>query len=539
MRNIVETIQQEQNDIIRNKSNDLLIVQGVAGSGKTSIAMHRIAFLLYNHMDAGLSHKDVMILSPNSLFGEYISEVLPELGEKNVISNTLEDLYKAELRGSARMDTKNRHLELMISSKNRNKMWEEMEFKGSYEFITILDRYLDWIENEGMEFEDILYNDKLVMEKDEFRAHFLDNQIGMSTGSRLARIERILIDRLRPLEIERRAEIEEMLIQQGGFDYEEDKEAQRRIDELRGKFISYISKYTRNNFLLIYINLVKDFEHFQKFSEGVELPKSIKGMLAFTTKRLSHGLMSYVDGAVMLYIKLKLEGSTNFSKYRQVVIDEAQDYYPIHYYIFKMLFKNSHYTVLGDYGQTIEKTSTDTVYDDAIKILEPKKPLRIDLTKSYRSSYEINNFISNLRGDTNVTLAFERHEEKPSVMGVETEEQLQQLLLDEVEKYKAQNFARIVVLCKDKVQVKLLKESIGTKLIAQYVLQDDVPLKHQVTVMPSYMSKGLEYDAVIVYDANDKNYVSQFDKQLLYVSCSRALHRLSVLYKGVCTKYIK
>ncbi|OOB79399.1 MAG: hypothetical protein BEN18_04095 [Epulopiscium sp. Nuni2H_MBin001] len=536
MRNIVETLQQEQNNIIRNKKNDMLIVQGVAGSGKTSIAMHRVAFLLYNTRgEEGLSHNDMLIISPNSLFGDYISGVLPELGEKNVKSSTLEDLYHAELRGN--METRNRQLELMLSSKHRDRIRRDITFKGSNEFVTILERYLEWLEEYGMEFDDIVYNDILVMESDEILAHFMDNQIGMSVAKRLARIENIVVQRIKPLEKDLVVQIEKQLVQEGGYDYEENKEANRRVDELRIKFMAQLTKYTRNNYMQIYINLVKDFNEFKKYAQGINLPNAIQSMLRFTYKRLINGNVSYEDGSVLLYIKLKLDDSKKFSQYKQVLIDEAQDYHPIHYHIFKMLFKRCQYTMLGDYGQTIEKDSNDSVYDDAIKILNPQNPLRINLTKSYRSSYEINKFITKFRDDAQVTLAFERNETEPEVLGFAAEQDLHNELVRRVEMY-SHEFAKIAVLCKDKAQVKDLKVKLGRVLKAQYILLDDAILKEPITVMPTYMAKGLEYDVVIAYDVSDRHYNNVFDKQLLYIACSRALHRLDVLYLGKCSRFL-
>ncbi len=410
MRNIVETIQQEQNSIIRNKKNDLLIVQGVAGSGKTSIAMHRIAFLLYNQRKDGLDHNDVIIISPNSLFGDYISGILPELGERNVRSNTLGDLYNLEFKSE--MHTKNNQFELILSSSKRDQIRKEIEFKGSFDFIKILNQYLEWIEEYGMPFGDITYNGHLIMEEDEMVAHFMDNQIGMVVAKRLSRIERIILERIKPFEAELKAEIEHQLIEQGGYDYQEESEAQKRIDGIRGNFISNISKYTRNNYIGIYINFLKDVDKIKEYAKGITLPDNLENICQRTISRLNNGLVRYEDGSILLYIKLKLEGSTHYSNYKQVVIDEAQDYYPIHYYIFKAMFNNCHYTILGDYGQSIEKASTAEVYDDAIKILQPKNPLRLDLVKSYRSSYEINQLTAKLRGNQELTLAFERHEEE-------------------------------------------------------------------------------------------------------------------------------
>ncbi|WP_305767305.1 HelD family protein [Candidatus Epulonipiscium viviparus] len=535
MKNIVQTIQKEQNDIIRNMENDLLIVQGVAGSGKTSIAMHRIAYLLYNQRDSGFNENNILIISPNSLFGEYISGVLPELGEKNVRSHTVEELFHKEFGSGLQMESKHRQLELMISStKNRDKLREEINFKGSFEFIKILDRFLAWYEEKGAPLPDIIYEGNLIMESAEFVAHILDNQINVPLGRRLNRVFTMVKDRIKPFEQIKLTEIAEQLIEEGGFDYEEEAESRRRIDVIREQFFNQISAFMKNNYLEIYKMFLQKFHEFVRKER---LPQNIAHILSKTRNRIENSQISYMDGSILLYMRLILDGTKNYATLKQIVIDEAQDYYPIHFKIFSLMFKKKRYTILGDFGQTIEKTATAAIYDDALKILKPKNPTQIALTKSYRSSYEINAFISKIRGEDEPNLAFMRNERDVEIFGATTTADLNELLIKRVEQYRHE-FNKIAIICKDKNSVLALQETVGKKLNAQFITKDDILLKNHVLVMPTYMVKGLEYDAVVIYDASVQNYQSIFDKQLLYIACSRALHRLDVLYLGKLTKFI-
>ncbi|OON97831.1 MAG: hypothetical protein ATN36_02620 [Epulopiscium sp. Nele67-Bin005] len=537
MKNIVETIQQEQNTIIRNQDNDLLIVQGVAGSGKTSIAMHRIAFLLYNEKDVGVGHKDVIIISPNTLFGDYISSVLPELGEENVKSTTLEDLFEETFNHRLHMETRNKQLEHIIGSSKREKWRKFIDFKGSHDFMKILDRYLLWLEK-NIKFEDIYYNKNLVMTKEELIKHFMDNPINLSPLQRLNRIKTIVLKKIKPLEAEYKEQIQQELEDAGGFDFEEHLEAKRRVQEYFGEFLNKIERFLIPNYLNIYINLVSDIKFFEKFTDGIKLPPQITHMLSSTHNRLKNRHITYEDGAILLYLNLRISDKTPYIAIKQVIIDEAQDYYPIHYHIFKMIFRKAHYTVLGDYCQTIEKKAGEEVYDDIVNILDANSALKLQLTKGYRSSYEISEFGAKLRGDTKPVVAFERHEEPPEVIEISCIDEMDNAIVAQIKKYQEEGFESIAILCKNKPEVRNLHAKIKTHIDINAITEDNIVLKKGVTMMPSYMAKGLEYDAVIIYQTNDENYNNIFDKQLLYIACSRALHRLSLFYTGQISRYL-
>ncbi|OON96634.1 MAG: hypothetical protein ATN31_09370 [Candidatus Epulonipiscioides saccharophilum] len=536
MKNIVKTIQKEQNSIIRNMANDVLVVQGVAGSGKTSIAMHRIAYLMYNQRESGFNEKNILIISPNSLFGEYISGVLPELGEKNVHSHTIEDLFKNEFKSSLNIESKHKQLETMISAnhKRRNNLRKEINFKGSFDFISILDRFLQWYEDEGAVFPDILYYDNLVMESAEINAHIQDNQITASLGSKLNRVFTMVKDRIIPYEKEKLNQIIQDLTAEGGYDYEEEQEAKRRLTVMRDQFLNQASIILTNNYVHIYTLFLKNFH---KFVQSESLPANIENIIKKTINRINHYDINYTDGSVLLYMRLVLDGSKNYNMLKQIVIDEAQDYYPLHFKIFSLLFKKKRYTILGDFGQTIEKEATAQIYDDAITILKPKNPIKISLTKSYRSSYQINKFISKLRGGAESDLAFTRSDRDVEIIHRPNTSELNDFIIERLADYKKE-FNKIAIICKDKNSVINLQAQVKKSLDAQFITMDDMLLKSDVLVLPTYMVKGLEYDAVLIYEANQKNYSNVFDKQLLYIACSRALHRLDILYTGELTEFI-
>ncbi len=539
MKNIVETIQKEQDLIIRDTGNDLLIVQGVAGSGKTSIAMHRIAFLLYERMSEGLTSENVMILSPNHLFGEYVSAVLPELGEDNVCYSTMEDFFEMYFKGAMHMRSRSSQLEYMITHKNRYYIRENIHFKGSSTFITLLDRLVGYYENELLTFKDVAYGEYIIARGEELRKDFLDNPIQMAIGRRLVRIENGLIKKLNELEKVKRQDMIKALRKKGGYDDKAEEEIDYILNNYHQEALEAIRSFTKVNVYNLYEKLFKDEALFNRLSEGLKLPKGIQNIRSFTAKNLRADLVTYEDGMALLYLKLKIQDQHHYPQIKQLLIDEAQDYYPLQYKILSEIFKNVQYTVLGDIGQTIEKSETEDLYDEVIRILAPKKALKLSLNKSYRSSYEISQFTARLRNQQNTSTAFERHDEIPIIAQQENMGQMFDWMADKVKEYKVSGYETIAIICKSQKEVNHVYSKLSKKIDLHKLSPEEESFEKGVLIMPIYMAKGLEYDAVIVYEVNEENYHEKEDKQLLYIACTRALHRLSLCYTGEISKYLK
>lgn len=537
MKNIVETIQKEQDMIIRNKGNDVLIVQGVAGSGKTSIAMHRIAFLLYERMAEGLTSDNIMIISPNHLFGEYVSTVLPELGEENVKYSTMEDFFETYFKQSIRMRSRSSQLEYMITNKNRKAIRNTIRFKGSSQFVHMLDRLIDIYEKELIQFKDVYYAEELIADAKSLKKNFLDNPINMAVGRRLDRIQNRLEKKLRELEKAKRKELFKMLKGEGGYDV--DEKVNEKLNSYRDQTLGTIRSFTKVNCFRLYEKLFKDESLFNRAASGLNLPKSSDSIRTFTAKSLRADLVTYEDGMALLYLKLKLEGERLYPQIKQVLIDEAQDYYPLQYKVLGEIFKGTQYTILGDIGQTIEKSETEDLYDEVIRCLEPKNALKLSLTKSYRSSYEISLFTSKLRDGEVGAIAFERHEEVPVIAEHENEAQELEWIEDRVKTYQKEGYETIAIICKSQKQVNHVYSKLSRKLDIHQLNPEEEGYQKGIHIMPVYMAKGLEYDAVIVYEVNEVNYDEPEDKQLLYIACTRALHRLALCHTGEVSHFLK
>lgn len=537
MKNIVETIQKEQDLIIRDKGNDLLMVQGVAGSGKTSIAMHRIAFLLYERMSEGLTSDNIMIISPNHLFGEYVSAVLPELGENNVCYSTMEEFFDMYFKGRYKLRSRNSQLEFMITNKNRRQIRNTIRFKGSSEFVTMLDRLVEAFEKEIIRFKDVYYAGELLADWKSLRASFLDNKINMAVGRRLKRISHSLEQRMREKEKEKRKELFKEFKAKGGYFAEEDIE--QKLNEYRQKAFETINSFARIDLFALYAKLFKDEKLFEKLSMGLNLPKEVQNIRTYTAKSLRPEILNYEDGMAMLYLKLKLEDEHLYPQIKQVLVDEAQDYYPLQYHVLSEIFRGVQYTILGDIGQTIEKNEGEDFYEVVKEALKPKKAIKLKLDKSYRSSYEISQFTQKLRENSNMTIAYERHEEIPIIAEQENEGQMLQWVEDKVREYQEAGYETIAIICKSQKQVNHVYSKLEHKLEMNKLDTAAEEFHKGALIMPIYMAKGLEYDAVIVYEANEANYYEEEDKQLLYIAATRALHRLSLCHTGEASHFIK
>ena len=507
MKNIAETIQKEQDTIIRDTENELLIVQGVAGSGKTSIALHRIAFLLYIGMDSKLNSNNILIISPNSVFSEYISGVLPELGEENVLQTTFDDIAHNILMKGFKIEKRDQQLESLITSDNQQALNEKMEgvkFKGSEIFVQILDKLIKHYEDNLLGFEDVYYNGKIIETRQQIENQFIKNK-GMPIAKILKKIEDMLLSEIHPL---------------------------TNLRKEKKAFVEYLHRFTEVNYINLYKMIFNDENLLLKLSEGLELPDHIEKIVLATKESLDKGYIPYEDCAPILYIKLAFEGSKEFFNIKQVVIDEAQDYYALQYKVFKLLFSEARYTILGDFNQTIEKYGDKVLYDDIEKILHKRKSVKLFLNKSYRSSVEINTFTQKILDSKQEFIPFERHKSEPILVFKENLQLLNKTIAQDIQYYQNQGYESIAVICKtekEAVEVqKKLKDLTNIKLLSI----EDIDVIKGVLIIPSYKAKGLEFDVVLVYNASKDNYTSEFDRRLLYIACTRALHELSIYYTG-------
>jgi len=308
-----------------------------------------------------------------------------------------------------------------------------------------------------------------------------------------------------------------------------------------------IQKFTEVDYKEVYQLLFQDRTLFAKLSQGLELPEDIEEIRNLTLEELVKGELSYEDSVALLFLKLRLEGG-NYSDIRQVVIDEAQDYSPMHYEVFKLLFRNARYTILGDVAQSIEKKAEDSVYDSFANILDRPKMTKLSLTKGYRSTYEISAFAQRIYRREREVYPFDRHGPEPEVKVLQTSKAMNQEILQDVEAFLEEGFETVAIICKtfqesEQVyqnlnrnmsysQTQTHNQNQGDSRSEQLKLHLVHPRAGQIEkgilVIPAYGAKGLEFDCAIIYGVDQENYKSELDQRLLYIACTRALHRLMI-----------
>ena len=503
MKAIVETIQHEQDVVIRDMENDLLMVQGVAGSGKTSIALHRAAYLMYQGLQTKLSANNIMIISPNSIFEQYISNVLPELGEDNVISSVFEDIL-SELLNGRKIQSRNDFLEnLIVNSKYKEISRNSIEFKTSSFFREILDQFLIDIPRQWIEFEDVYYEGKCVVSGQILKDKILGRPETPS-GIKLEQLEDYILEQIFGTGKGRGHKEEKNLIKQE------------------------IQKFIKIDIVELYKILFSNEAYFYSLLQNSNPSQNIKNIWKYTKENLEADSLYYDDAIAIAYLYLKIYGTNKYKNIKQVVIDEAQDYYPLQYEIFNLLFSNAKFTILGDMKQTLAKKEDISFYEQIQKILNKKKSSLIMLDKSFRCTNEILNFSLKFIEQSSQIKSFNRNGDSPKVYIADNSEIFIDEIVKEIKLCQEKGFQSICLICKTEKNSTYLFNKIKHKLDIQLIKNGSVSDLQGVFILPVYMSKGLEFDTVLICDADSQNYHDEDDKNLLYVACTRALHKLSL-----------
>ena len=503
MKAIVETIQHEQDVVIRDMENDLLMVQGVAGSGKTSIALHRAAYLMYQGLQTKLSANNIMIISPNSIFEQYISNVLPELGEDNVISSVFEDIL-SELLNGRKIQSRNDFLEnLIVNSKYKEISRNSIEFKTSSFFREILDQFLIDIPRQWIEFEDVYYEGKCVVSGQILKDKILGRP-ETPLGIKLEQLEDYILEQIFGTGKGRGHKEEKNLIKQE------------------------IQKFIKIDIVELYKILFSNEAYFYSLLQNSNPSQNIKNIWKYTKENLEADSLYYDDAIAIAYLYLKIYGTNKYKNIKHLVIDEAQDYYPLQYEIFNLLFSNAKFTILGDMKQTLAKKEDISFYEQIQKILNKKKSSLIMLDKSFRCTNEILNFSLKFIEQSSQIKSFNRNGDSPKVYIADNSEIFIDEIVKEIKLCQEKGFQSICLICKTEKNSTYLFNKIKHKLDIQLIKNGSVSDLQGVFILPVYMSKGLEFDTVLICDADSQNYHDEDDKNLLYVACTRALHKLSL-----------
>lgn len=469
MKNIVNTIQEEQNKVIRNTEDKNLIVEGIAGSGKTSVALHRIAFLLYRIPN--LTSSNVVVFTPNKVFSEYISNVLPELGEDNTYDMTFYDLLCQNINEYKDIENFTDFISRYYKGNVDN--YDMVKYKQSDEIIKDIDSYINNL------LSTIKFNNKLEYDNFiEIDTEELNNMLNYKYN-RFPLLERI-------------------------------KEMSKRIAsnnyEGSTKNASSIEKKLKE-LLNIKLDLKTIFNNFYQ-SEYSKYKNKVNDKYLY-----------YEDACVFLYIKSLLVGFNTNHVIKEIVIDEAQDYNKLQYLIIKKTFKTSNYTILGDTNQTINPYYKYDSLEELTSIFESSK--YITLTKTYRSTGKIIDYTNKILGLNHVTAI---RNDKASDIIFRNNITKNDFLTD-INNLKTISKSIAIITKNDKEAEEvynMLKNDLDIMLIDGFG-----HIKRDLVVVPSYVAKGLEFDSVIIYTDEDNKYQEK-DKYLFYVACTRAQHNLII-----------
>lgn len=532
MRNIIVSIQKKQNEIIRNEKNQILIVQGSSGSGKTSIALHRIAYLLYKGKNKGLTSKNIIIFSPNKIFNEYISSVLPELGEQNVKQST----FKNFISDFIELDKYNveAYYEQFESILNRNiseiKV-ENIKFKTSIEFSKILTRFVSYIDEKKCCFKDIFYNDKCIIQKEEIEELYNSSYKHMPIILRNKKIqERIefLLNEIEKKVIKEKIENADRSSNTLNIAswarleaYKEFKLIRNDLEDMLNidVFKLYSMIFTDAEFL----NILKE--------ENINIDQAL---IEFTVKSIKEHNITYEDLIGYLYIKIKLGDKINMSSFKYVVIDEAQDYSYIQFMIFNELFKTSQITILGDFNQSIHPYICKT-YNEIVDIFN-KDVINLNINKSYRSSKEIVQFTNNILVNEKVEYIDKEGPIPETILCISIDDEVNRIK-DSLMK-NSNNYNSIGVICKNKRDTEFVYSKLSNIFKVNLIKSENGFFEKGINIITSYLAKGLEFEMVIVYEAGENNYCNEDERYLFYTICTRATSKLDIYYTGNSNKFI-
>lgn len=502
LKDIVMTIQKEQDEIIREERMKVVVVNGVAGSGKTTIALHRVAYLLYNFREQ-LGDK-VLILGPNDIFIDYIGEVLPTLGESNVNQQTFAHFVINEIGLNEPVIDFTAYLEEVL--KGNEEVINEIKYKAGEGFISVLDKKCEGLENSYFNVQAAKFFDEEVVSIEEINDLFENYYKYMPLFRRSKKIKRIITEKLkdkrdelvRNLNAEVKGKLaslteEQLAIEQNNIEFQ----IKIRIREIVRELMiqkENLAKWIDNESI---VDIYKEFTNTEN--------------------------LSYLDLPAILYLMIKLDGKKSSKEIKHIVIDEAQDYSMLQFIVLKELTGCKSYTIVGDLNQRLIKVEEEPAMLK-LKSLFGGFVKNYALNKSYRSTFQIMEYASKLLDQNEIAPFVRKGKFDVEEVEVKDEDDLIDTILETLEDYDDENYDNIAIITKDKEELKKIAPELKkfTKLLA--FDREEVIYRGGKVIVPSYYAKGLEFDGVIIVNFDDNT-----DDLVKYIMATRALHRLKVV----------
>ncbi|MGJ7912716.1 RNA polymerase recycling motor HelD [Neobacillus sp. LXY-1] len=544
MKSIVATIQREQNMIIRNERSNLLIVQGVAGSGKTSAAMQRVAYLLYRYRGT-LKSENILLFSPNPLFNSYVATVLPELGEENMQQTTFQEYLHQRLGREFNVEDPFAQMEYLLKEQNEEAKMVRItgiRFKAGVAYMEMIDQYAEELATKGMRFKNLNFRGETLISEREIRNYFYNLDHHLTIPNRIQLVQEWL-----------RRELKKWVKRQMSRDWVEEEiqflekedyleafkklQANKRYSEhsfddfeQEQKFLA--EKVVKDRFKplfvavkgLKFIDMSEMYIHFfEQNHKDYRLPTNWEEIRTQTVEQLKSLTIPYEDATPYVYLQHLIEGRKTNTGVRHIFIDEAQDYTPIQFAFIQKLFPYSKITLLGDFNQAIYSgaTGSQTVLTDLA--IEEKEAETVILTKTYRSTKEIVEFSKGIIEGGEQIEPFNRLGRKPLVT-FSNPDLINNHTLHKIHDLHQEGYKTIAIICRTAEESKQAYETLKGKVSIHLIEKGTLSYEQGVLVIPSYLAKGIEFDAVIVYDISQ--YRSEGERKLFYTVCTRAMHEL-------------
>ncbi len=522
LKNIVSTIQAEQNEIIRQSINKNIVVQGVAGSGKTTVALHRVAYLIYNNIEK-IKPDEYLVIGPNNFFVNYISNILPDLDSPEVKQLTYFDLVK---------DLLDEKLILLSDEKNLSKYISEFNinnfnfYRNSMKYKIDIDKYIDKFKEDLLPKGNLEIKGYQIISKQKMINIY--NEVN-DQDIYSKKIEKVIARTIKYINDNQIRIL--MEIRNNFYLKEENEKTKQELllveKELKTKVVMHIKKYYKGanqKILKLYID----------FLEKTYETEEVKSII----KHLKKKEVEAEDLPALLYFNYKLFGSGNYEKYKHTVVDEAQDYGDFSFYALKKTLSKSTFSIFGDLSQGIYSYKSienwEYILNNVFENCDLKK-----LQKSYRTTKEI------MLEANKITRYLKLYEAQPVIRhGDEVKyikiNNLKENLITLVKNNLEKKHKTIAIITKDEKEsisiYELLKESeVDAKVVTD--LQNEY--NENILIIPSYLSKGLEFDSVIISDLSKYKEESKIDLLLLYVAMTRAHHNLDILYKDNVASFLE
>nr|WP_243201624.1 MULTISPECIES: UvrD-helicase domain-containing protein [unclassified Fusibacter] len=526
MRQIVETIQSEQNKIIRERKSPALFVDGIAGSGKTVVALHRIAYLMYHGIKNSLSAQNVLIVSPNDVFSDYISHVIPELGEEQVRTDTLMGILDTVCPCSYKTEHPSSLLEPSLLNLDHRPLRMD-KLKQSEWMPTLLTKFVETYTNDHIEYSDVFYGDIRLATAKSIKNALTDTTRNRSIKLRMERQSEQIKSKTRQHVKALTKQLTFDILMAG--DHPFDHRAVVRLERYKtfsnlSRTLSQMVSFTAID---VYRALLEDADYWTDHVGGTD-HEVIRDLCQSTLQALDRGIVTRTDHVILAYISLLIGDSDEMTSIKHVVIDESQDYHATDYALFRRLYPKANFTILGDVHQSLNEEKDDSHHRRAQRMLGFDDALHMRLTTAYRNASGISDLCLGLFSDTAALGRIEREGKKPLLHHKRDENSIKNL----IQTCFDEGHRTVAIITKTMERAQYLFQNELKSLDPHLIREDTLTLPDGLIVCPVYFAKGMEFDAVIIADADKEVYNSERDRQYLYIAASRALHELHLISGG-------